>query len=78
MDSLPNKSDAEQLITCPVLALWGQDFEQSRFFNLLDVWRGMAEDVRGFSIPQCGHLCQEERPDIVNEELLRFLKDWNG
>ena len=71
--------DAAQLITCPVLVLWGQDFElNSRFFNLLDVWRGMAEDVRGLGMSQCGHLCQEERPDIVNEELLRFLKDWTG
>jgi haloacetate dehalogenase len=77
-DLTQDATDAEQLITCPVLALWGQDFEQSRFFNLLDVWRGMAEDVRGLGIPQCGHLCQEERPDIVNEELLRFLKDWTG
>jgi len=44
----------------------------SRFFNILDVWRGMAEDVRGRGMPQCGHLCQEERPDIVNEELATF------
>jgi pimeloyl-ACP methyl ester carboxylesterase len=72
-------ADAAQLITCPVLVLWGQDFElNSRVFNLLDVWRGMAEDVRGVGIPQCGHLCQEEKPEIVNEELRRFLKDWTG
>ena len=59
--------DAAQLITCPVLVLWGQDFElNSRFFNLLDVWRGMAEDVRGLGMSQCGHLCQEERPDTVS------------
>ncbi|MGW1787864.1 alpha/beta fold hydrolase [Streptomyces tubercidicus] len=29
-------------------------------------------------IPRCGHLCQEERPDVVNAELLEFLADWNG
>jgi pimeloyl-ACP methyl ester carboxylesterase len=71
-------ADAAQLITCPVLVLWGQDFEPNRRFDLLDVWRGMAKDVRGVGMPQCGHLCQEERPDMVNEELLRFLKDWTG
>ncbi|MGW2412607.1 alpha/beta fold hydrolase [Streptomyces tubercidicus] len=27
-------------------------------------------------IPRCGHLCQEERPDVVNAELLEFLADW--
>lgn len=78
-DLTQDMADAAQLITCPVLALWGEDFElNSRFFNLLDVWRRMAEDVRGRGIPQCGHLCQEERPDVVNEELLSFLKGWAG
>jgi hypothetical protein len=78
-DVKQDKVDVEQLITCPVLVLWGEDFEvNSRFFNILDVWRGMAEDVRGRGMPQCGHLCQEERPDIVNEELLRFLEGWTG
>jgi pimeloyl-ACP methyl ester carboxylesterase len=66
--------DADQLITCPVLALWGQDFEQNgRFFDVLEVWKGMAHDVRGFGIPQCGHLCMEEQPDVVNNALLAFL-----
>ncbi|MDT0616158.1 alpha/beta fold hydrolase [Streptomyces lancefieldiae] len=37
----------------------------------------MARDVRGVPITQCGHLCQEERPDVVNRELLDFLADWN-
>ena len=73
-DVAEDLADADQLITCPVLALWGQDFEQnSKFFNVLDVWKGMAHDVRGFGIPQCGHLCMEEQPNIVNRELLAFL-----
>ncbi|MCX4437858.1 MULTISPECIES: hypothetical protein [Streptomyces] len=37
-----------------------------------------GRDVRGESIAQCGHLCREERPDVVNRELLDFLTDWNG
>jgi haloacetate dehalogenase len=78
-DVRQDEEDAKELITCPVLVLWGEDFEvNTRLFNMLDVWRGMAEDVRGRGMPQCGHLCQEERPDIVNEELLRFLQGWTG
>jgi pimeloyl-ACP methyl ester carboxylesterase len=42
---------------------------------MLEVWQGMAQNVRGVGIPECGHLCPEERPDVVNEELLRFLED---
>jgi haloacetate dehalogenase len=78
-DVRQDEEDAKELIACPVLVLWGEDFEvNTRLFNILDVWRGMAEDVRGRGMPQCGHLCQEERPDIVNEELLRFLQGWTG
>ncbi|WP_449341539.1 alpha/beta fold hydrolase [Streptomyces canarius] len=38
----------------------------------------MARDVRGVPIPQCGHLCQEEKPEVVNAELLAFLDGWSG
>jgi pimeloyl-ACP methyl ester carboxylesterase len=39
---------------------------------------GIARDVRGVCIPRCGHLCQEERPDVAHRELLDFLTGWNG
>ncbi|MCF2131707.1 alpha/beta hydrolase [Strepomyces sp. STD 3.1] len=78
-DLAQDAADADRLIECPVLSLWGEDFEQnSRFFDLHEVWRTMASDVRTVGIPQCGHLCQEERPDVVNAELLKFLGPWTG
>lgn len=43
-----------------------------------DVWKELARNVRGVPVPQCGHLCQEERLGVVNAELLDFLSDWNG
>lgn len=71
--------DADQLIDCPVLALWGADFGPNvDFFDMDEVWRSMATDVRTLAIPECGHLCQEERPDVVNAELLDFLAPWHG
>jgi haloacetate dehalogenase len=27
-------------------------------------------------VPQCGHLPQEEQPEIVNQLLLEFLAGW--
>ena len=71
-------ADSAEPITCPVLILWGVDFEVNRIFNLLEVWRGMAKDVHGVGIPQCGRLCQEEQPDVVNKHLMNFLEDWGG
>ncbi|MFJ8542330.1 alpha/beta fold hydrolase [Streptomyces sp. NPDC093586] len=78
-DVAQDQEDADRLIDCPVLTLWGEDFSAvGQAYDVLDVWRGMARDVRGVPIAQCGHLCQEERPDVVNRELLDFLTDWNG
>jgi len=71
--------DSDHLIECPVLALWGADFELvGQAFDVLDVWKTMAKDVRGVAIPQCGHLPQEEQPERVNRELRDFLQGWRG
>jgi pimeloyl-ACP methyl ester carboxylesterase len=78
-DVAQDERDADQLIDCPTLALWGEDFDAvGQFFDVLETWRGMAHDVRGISIPQCAHLPHEERPDVVNSDLLAFLSDWKG
>jgi haloacetate dehalogenase len=38
----------------------------------------MTTNLRTVCIPQCGHLPHEEQPDVVNEAILEFLKDWTG
>jgi haloacetate dehalogenase len=71
--------DADRLIDAPTLAIWGADFELvAGLFDVYEVWKSMAHDVRGTAIPRCGHLPQEEQPDAVNRELLEFLKGWEG
>lgn len=71
--------DADDLIECPVLALWGADFELvGQAFDVLGVWKTMAKNVRGSAIPRCGHLPQEEQPERVNQELRAFLDGWHG
>ncbi len=78
-DLAQDVADADQLIDCPTLTLWGADFELvGGMFDVLEVWRGMARDVRGVAIQHCGHLPHEEQPEIVNRELLSFLDGWNG
>ncbi|MGW1027166.1 alpha/beta fold hydrolase [Streptomyces sp. NPDC002577] len=78
-DVAQDREDADQLIDCPVLTVWGEDFSTvGQAYDVLGVWKGLARNVRGVPIPQCGHLCQEERPDVVNTELLDFLTGWNG
>lgn len=71
--------DADDLIDCPVLALWGADFDLvGKQFDVLEVWKGMANNVRGVAVPECGHLPQEEQPARVNQELREFLAGWKG
>jgi haloacetate dehalogenase len=71
--------DAHVKITCPTLSLWGADFYAvGQMFDMAAVWAEMADDLRTFAVPQCGHLPQEEQPEIVNQLLLEFLVGWHG
>lgn len=78
-DLAQDEADADRLIACPTLAMWGADFDLvGRAFDVLAVWQGMASDVRGVAIPRCGHLPPEEQPERVNAELVAFLEPWRG
>jgi haloacetate dehalogenase len=73
-DVAQDEADKDTLIGCPTLVLWGEDFELGgRMWDFREIWTKMAEHVKFFSIPRCGHLPHEEKPDEVNRELLRFL-----
>lgn len=75
-DLAQDLADASTPIRCPVLAMWGESFEaNTRSFDMTAVWRDMATDVRTRGIPRCGHLCHEERPQIINHEILAFLEE---
>jgi pimeloyl-ACP methyl ester carboxylesterase len=71
--------DAHVKIACPTLSLWGADFYAvGQMFDMAAIWAEMADDLRTFAVPQCGHLPQEEQPEIVNQLLLEFLVGWQG
>jgi haloacetate dehalogenase len=59
-----------------VLALWGGQ-DRDRRGDLLAVWRGWADDVRGEALP-CGHFLAEEQPDATASALERFFVDGEG
>ena len=78
-DVAQDEQDRDVLIRCPTLALWGEDFEiGGKMWDFREVWTKMADKVEFFSIPQCGHLPHEEKPEEVNRELLRFLEPWRA
>jgi pimeloyl-ACP methyl ester carboxylesterase len=78
-DVAQDKVDADKKIACPTLSLWGADFYAvGQIFDMPAVWAKMAENLKTAEIPQCGHLPQEEQPEIVNKLLMDFLDGWTG
>jgi pimeloyl-ACP methyl ester carboxylesterase len=48
-------------ISCPVLSVWGADFEAvGKIFDIRAISTEMADDLRAEAIEQCGHLPHEE------------------
>ena len=52
--------------------LWGAEGFVGRAYDVLDVWRGYAADVRGHALGG-GHFLAEEAPDTLFAELRDFL-----
>jgi pimeloyl-ACP methyl ester carboxylesterase len=78
-DTAQDVEDALIPIACPILAMWGADFELvGKMFDVEAVWKTMGNLVKAVALPECGHLPQEEQPELVNTELVEFLKDWRG
>jgi len=66
--------DADRRVTCPLLVLWGEKGVVHRFFDPIADWRGVADDVRGKTLP-CGHYLAEEQPHLTLFELKTFFSD---
>ncbi len=76
-DVAQDEADKNSLIKCPTLVLWGEDFAiGGKMWNFREVWAKMAKHPEFVSLPQCGHLPHEEKPERVNQELRKFLQPW--
>jgi haloacetate dehalogenase len=67
-----DQADSDRKIECPFLALWGANAVMERRYDVVDVWREYAVDVRGKAMPS-GHFIPEEVPDQTVAELTEFL-----
>lgn len=65
-------ADAGQRISCPLLVLWGAAGLIDAAYDVLEVWRGYADDVRGTAIAS-GHFLPEEAPVETAAELRAFF-----
>lgn len=71
IDLAHDEADRGSKISCPLLVLWSADSMWAKF-DILEVWRSRAADVRGVAF-DCGHFLPEEDPARTAEELIRFL-----
>ena len=65
---------AGRRMACPLLALWGRKGFLEGHYDVLDVWRGWAEEVDGRAL-ECGHYIPEEAPEATYAALHAFLKE---
>ncbi len=65
---------AGRRIGCPVQVLWGARGALPGWYDVLDVWRGWADDVTGQAL-DCGHFLPEERPAETAAALRAFHRD---
>jgi haloacetate dehalogenase len=72
IDLVHDAADLDHKISCPVLVLWGERGVWPKLYNVLEVWRERASNVAGRAMPT-GHFIAEERPDLLLEELNKFL-----
>ena len=64
--------EASRRIGCPVLALWGRQGFLEGHYDVLDVWRGWADDVQGRALDS-GHYIPEEAPEETLSEVRAFF-----
>jgi haloacetate dehalogenase len=65
-------ADLDHKISCPLLVLWGARGVWPKMYDVLEVWRERASNVTGKEMPT-GHFIAEEKPDLLLEELNKFL-----
>ena len=66
-----DKADADRLIECPTLVIWGKK-SNSVPFDMRAIWRKEAKDVAFLEL-DCFHFVVEEKPAETLEALLHFM-----
>ena len=67
-----DRADLDRKLECPLLVLWGAKGVVGRTYDVLEVWRERAADVRGQALPT-GHFLAEEDPAATLDALMGFL-----
>lgn len=70
-----DEADMATKIACPMLVIWGDRGRPGAgMFDMPEVWRERAADVRGGALP-CGHFLPEEAPEHTFAALRDFFQE---
>ncbi len=69
-EDLDNLKSCTEKLKMPVLVWGGERF----MANIVSIWQGVAENVQGGSIAECGHFIAEEQPEFVIQQALEFFE----
>ena len=72
IDLVHDAADLDHRISCPVMVLWGQRGAWPKLYDVLEVWKERGSNVTGKEMPT-GHFIAEEKPEMLLEELNKFL-----
>ncbi len=72
IDMANDESDLDKKVKCPMLVLWGARGAMEGRYDVLGIWRKRASNVEGHSLPG-GHWLPEQVPDLVYEEVTKFI-----
>lgn len=63
---------AGQRLAMPLRVLWGERGAVGRNFDVLALWRAVAEEAQGGALP-AAHYLPEETPELIAQEALDFF-----
>lgn len=67
-------ADLGRTIQTPICCLWGSNGNICRYWDVLGIWKKLANHVTGYGIPGCGHFVPEEKPETVIQELEKMIE----
>ncbi len=72
-----DRQDLEQMIQCPLLAIWGERGVVGNTYDVVETWRSKAISVEGLAL-DCGHAIPEEKPSELVGALVPHLQGGFG
>ncbi len=66
--------DRETKTDVPIMCIWGSDGNICQIWDVVEIWKNLANHVTGYGVPGCGHFVPEEKPQITAEKIREHIE----